>query len=351
MVKHSRNSTARQYLSNHERNIKHYGTQTERLGADSMRNFDACALCLQRARDPRSCTQGHLFCHECIVNSLLTQKKEAKRQQLVVQRVREQEEQEQAEARSKARARVLAEFEQSQSTRGIGKSSSATSTPAPSTSTSLAIEAPPADEKSTKRKFKVEQGDIDQLQREAEDQALAQIAIEQNNRRKDKLPSFWLPSLTPAAKPTRLPDVPQQTVCHCTKPPHPLSLKDLFEVRFTAANDNGETSGSATTASESSFICGPCRRTITQNTKVFAHRPCGHVICQTCTVTLSRPSGQCPQCDTPLIIESKSSKSKKSSEKVDQPLPATILELSREGTGYAAGGVAEAKRFDLPFQG
>lgn len=37
----------------------------QRLGNESMRNFDACALCLQRARDPIACEHGHLFCKEC----------------------------------------------------------------------------------------------------------------------------------------------------------------------------------------------------------------------------------------------------------------------------------------------
>lgn len=38
-----------------------------------MRNFDACALCLQRARDPISCDLGHLFCKECAYADLRMQ--------------------------------------------------------------------------------------------------------------------------------------------------------------------------------------------------------------------------------------------------------------------------------------
>lgn len=38
-----------------------------------MRNFDACALCLQRARDPIACDHGHLFCKECAYADLRMQ--------------------------------------------------------------------------------------------------------------------------------------------------------------------------------------------------------------------------------------------------------------------------------------
>jgi hypothetical protein len=37
------------------------GTQ-ERLGRDAMRNYNACSLCLARAREPRACPEGHVFC-------------------------------------------------------------------------------------------------------------------------------------------------------------------------------------------------------------------------------------------------------------------------------------------------
>jgi nitric oxide synthase-interacting protein len=43
---------------------------------------------------------------------------------------------------------------------------------------------------------------------------------------------------------------------------------------------------------------------------------------------------QCAHCDTKLLAEKK------------KPL----IALKREGTGFAAGGLAEAKRFNLAFQ-
>jgi hypothetical protein len=45
-------------------------TLQQRLGNESMRRFDCCALCLQRAREPLACGEGHLFCKECVYTDL-----------------------------------------------------------------------------------------------------------------------------------------------------------------------------------------------------------------------------------------------------------------------------------------
>lgn len=35
-----------------------------------MRPFNACSLCLERARTPLACNEGHLFCTECVFTDL-----------------------------------------------------------------------------------------------------------------------------------------------------------------------------------------------------------------------------------------------------------------------------------------
>ena len=35
-----------------------------------MKRFDACSLCLQKARQPVACDEGHLFCKECVYTDL-----------------------------------------------------------------------------------------------------------------------------------------------------------------------------------------------------------------------------------------------------------------------------------------
>ena len=61
-------------------------------------------------------------------------------------------------------------------------------------------------------------------------------------------------------------------------------------------------------------------------------KPCGHVVCKTCTESLVKPSKQCIQCDKVLGDKD-------------------IILLTREGTGYAAGGLAETSKKGIAFQG
>ena len=94
-----------------------------------MKQFDACSLCLQRARDPVACQEGHLFCKECAYNDLraflfptrsfrklkypVTQKKDIKKQKERLEAMKRDAEEEKARAKAAARERVLAEFERS----------------------------------------------------------------------------------------------------------------------------------------------------------------------------------------------------------------------------------------------
>lgn len=134
-------------------------------------------------------------------------------------------------------------------------------------------------------------------------------------------------------------------------------------------------------AGQRACICPVCRKGLSNNVKAFgelplppaciirsgadlylcsdnsALKPCGHVVCATCfdTLVMTSVTPQCAHCDQPLDKKK------------------ATIELKREGTGFAAGGIAEgkfafevvtsdaeltpamfactAKRFDLPFQG
>lgn len=93
----------------------HDGSQIkQRLGLESMRRFDACSLCLQRAREPVACAEGHLYCKECVYSDLLAQKKDIKRHQARLEEAAREEEEERNKARESARERVLRDFEKSQ---------------------------------------------------------------------------------------------------------------------------------------------------------------------------------------------------------------------------------------------
>lgn len=86
----------------------------------------------------------------------------------------------------------------------------------------LVRQLPPA-ERGQKRKFELDTSEIDQMAAAAEDAALAEIQKEHEFQRKNrKLPSFWLPSLTPQAGPAKVREVKLETMCQASEHPHPL---------------------------------------------------------------------------------------------------------------------------------
>ncbi|KAH9159893.1 hypothetical protein EDB89DRAFT_2044160 [Lactarius sanguifluus] len=312
MVRLMQNNTASSIFSYAERRKLDYGTRGQRLGNESMRRFDACALCLQRARDPVACQEGHLFCKECAYTDLLTQKKDIKRQKERLDALKKEAEQEKAKAKEAARERVLSEFEKGQL--GLAAVASVTTS---------GTDAP-----------------------EAEEAALRQIEREQAAALRSKLPDFWLPSLTPTYSsnglPSSLADVKVQTTCRGGNPPHPIALKNLIAVNFTwqphssrsQSTDSTPVNGGAPERKdeERDAMCPSCKKGLSNSVRIYVLKSCSHVTCKTCTDTLVRPANQCVVCDKQLAASD-------------------ILELKREGTGYAGGGMAETRKKGVAFQG
>ncbi|GAA5998488.1 uncharacterized protein JCM10292_002731 [Rhodotorula paludigena] len=313
MTRHGRNNTSRGDFTYAERQMAKGGTQKALLGRDSFKDFDACSLCLRHARDPRCCSEGHIYCQECIVTSLLAQKKDIKRQQLLLDRMRAESEAEMAASRAAARERVLKEFETAQTSLGskttAGKVVAATDGP-----------------RGTKRTFELDEDEIEKLMKEATEEAMGRTAREMAEARKAKLPNYWLPSLTPSSTPETVIDVKLQTLCQASKPPHPVSLKTLTTVKFTEDPVEKNASGNPV------VLCPSCRKTITNNVQALVLKACGDVLCNTCVDTLCRTDKVCAHCTT----------------KVDKKQP--YIKLQREGTGYAAGKGVEVSKFDVAFQ-
>ncbi|KAI6145175.1 hypothetical protein BKA82DRAFT_4170659 [Pisolithus tinctorius] len=331
MTKHSKNNTASSVFSYAEKQKTEYGTKRQRLGNESMRNFDACALCLQRARDPVACDQGHLFCKECVYTDLLTQKKDMKRQKERLEKLRKEADEEKERALEAARERVLKDFEQGQLTLSSGVANAAT------TSGSNAKEARPG-----KRKLDFDSTTVQTLMREAEEAALRQIEREQAEALRAKLPDFWLPSLTPTytskGPPSSLRDVKVQTMCRGGHPSHSINLKSLTPVQFSfvAASNSRSTESTPATShkgeTEETAICPSCKSNFSNNKVILLMKQCSHVVCKVCTDSLVRPAKQCIVCDKTLDS-------------------GDIIELKREGTGFAGGGLAETTKRGLAFQG
>ncbi|GAA5820745.1 hypothetical protein JCM10212_006731, partial [Sporobolomyces blumeae] len=170
------------------------GTKKAILGRESFKDFDACSLCLRRAVEPRMCSEGHLYCQECIVTNLLSQKKDIKRQQVLLERMRADSEAEMAEARAVARERVVREFESAQTGLGSKGAKGKVSETGPQQPSQGSAQDRGDDEapRGKKRAFELDEDEIDRLTEEAIDEAGKRMAREMAEVRKTKLTNYWL---------------------------------------------------------------------------------------------------------------------------------------------------------------
>ncbi|KAF9353862.1 hypothetical protein BGX26_008388 [Mortierella sp. AD094] len=331
MSRHSKNNTARGHFTYAEKQMLEYGTKKQRLGRDSMRDFDACFLCLQTARDPVCCPEGHLSCKECIYENILAQKQEIERQAKLCALQQEQEQQDQILKEELAQQIILKEFEKSQmgvlsKTKSVrGKLTGLTGdTPLPE-SPSTSNEALQGQKK---RPFELDTSELERMSKQ-ERIDVAKAIEEEAKSKKPVLPSFWVPSLTPSDKKSEFKPTKLNTVCTATDTEHKLSLKHLIPVKFeTAMEDHDESEAKYAKASS---ICPICRKGFTNTTKMSILKSCGHVYCDNCCKQFVKKEGKCQTCD------------RKTKEK-------DIIVMRGEGSGFSAGGAKEAKKFDVAFQ-
>ncbi|KAK0566223.1 hypothetical protein OC861_003368 [Tilletia horrida] len=389
MGRHSKHNSSGTHFTYGERQMLKgvWGANSARLTSQSVRAFDMCSLCLDTARNPVVCTEGHLFCKECILDSLLQQSKDITAQKRYLAQLDVEEEAAQERAKEQARSRILRQFEVEQS--GVRRNEGAA--PTASSKSGRVIEGErdriqsaearrkeqreeevkAREQEATltlKRKAPEDGGDdaeggslvgstlahlpdlIALKLRQAEESALNDIKAEQRDARRSKLPAFWLPSLTPSEVEGRPKDIKLHTLCRTGNARgHKLKMKNLVDVKFTRIGDDkgGDDSAESERSAKNSrnTICPSCKKGIGNHTNLFVLRGCGDVLCSKCIDTIIKPSfaakdktvPPCPACDTPLS----SAKS----------LDDAVLPLDREGTGFAAGGQAEAKRQGIAFQG
>lgn len=173
--------------------------------------------------------------------------------------------------------------------------------------------------------------------RAAEEHALAEIEEGLRKQRKAKLPSFWLPSLTPSERQGQV-DLHQMTEgmevrCRVgSERGHPLNMKTLREVQFTISRAGTKE-------------CPTCASQFSNNTLLYVMRSCcGKVLCARCykeLVTKPLAASQAPPIECPCCGAAKI-----------KDLSVDVVALHHEGTGYAGGGgMAEVKGKGRSFQG
>ncbi|XP_060811195.1 nitric oxide synthase-interacting protein homolog [Bombus pascuorum] len=195
MTRHARNCTAGAVYTYHEKRkdaaASGYGTNTQRVGKDSVKDFDCCCLTLQPCRNPVVTKDGYLFDKEAILEYVLTKKKEYARKLKEYEKQKQQEEEQSNEKSANEELQKLQKF------------------------------------------LKGEKNIVSRSQIAAKESG---SSVSNMSNGKDKmLPSFWIPSKTPEAKETIL-QKPDKTI-YCPLSGKPLKIKDLIPVKFTEVKD------------------------------------------------------------------------------------------------------------------
>ncbi|CAI5682374.1 unnamed protein product [Oreochromis niloticus] len=206
MTRHGKNCTAGAVYTYHEKKkdtaASGYGTQSVRLGRDAVKDFDCCCLSLQPCRDPVVTPDGYLYEKQAILEYILHQKTQiAKKMKAYEKQKQAQRSSNQLESKSEERERVE---------RFKTKENSIVSKPINPFTSGKNIGS-----------------EKDGTQSSPGELSSAATAASSSQ----SLPSFWIPSLTPEAKPTAL-KKPSKTVL-CPMSGKPIKMNELITVRFT----------------------------------------------------------------------------------------------------------------------
>ncbi|CAD7080759.1 unnamed protein product [Hermetia illucens] len=207
MTRHARNCTAGAVYTYHEKkkdaSSSGYGTQSRRIGKDSVKSFDCCSLTLQPCRHPVITKDGYLFDKEAILQYIITKKNEYSRKLKEYEKQRKIEEAEEAQLSAVEEQRRLEKF--------INTEKNIV------TKSSLAIGS-----KIDKSQFPSTSSSISNM----------------SNGNDKSLPSFWVPSQTPSAKAAKA-KKPDPTI-YCPVSQKPLKAKDLIDIKFTLVDDKDD---------------------------------------------------------------------------------------------------------------
>ncbi|XP_063241186.1 nitric oxide synthase-interacting protein homolog [Bacillus rossius redtenbacheri] len=277
MTRHARNCTAGAVYTYHEKKkdaqASGYGTNTQRIGKDSVKDFDCCCLTLQPCRNPVVTKDGFLFDKEAILEYICSKKVD------YVTKLKEYERQKKKEKNELAE---LAEAEKESKLQNFLKTEkNIVSTPVrafnPGTSAN-------------------------------EEQSVSNMA----NGRDKHLPSFWIPSKTPEAEGKKL-QKPDKTV-YCPVSGLPLKAKDLVEVKFTLVNDPDDKR--AIVVKTNRYMCPVTHDILSNSVPCAVLRTTGDVVTLECVEKIIKKDWL-----HPLTGEKLTEKD--------------VITLQRGGTGYA----------------
>lgn len=280
MTRHARNCTAGAVYTYHEKQKDTrscgYGTQQSRIGKDSVKDFDCCCLTLQPCRNPVVTPNGYLFDKEAILEYIVHQKAEIARQtkEYLKQKKRDREEM----------AALATAEEQARAARFIETEKNIVSKPVSSLGESS----------------RNENGSICNMA----------------NGNEKKLPSFWIPSLTPSSSDVKLKKPEKHVLCPMSG--EPLKAKDLLPVQFTQINDPDDRR--ALIVRKCRYMCAVTHDVLGNSVPAAVLRTSGNVVTMECVEKLIRKD----------MIDPTNGKKLSDDD---------IIPLQRGGTGYASTNV------------
>nr|XP_034342667.1 nitric oxide synthase-interacting protein isoform X2 [Arvicanthis niloticus] len=263
MTRHGKNCTAGAVYTYHEKKkdtaASGYGTQNIRLSRDAVKDFDCCCLSLQPCHDPVVTPDGYLYEREAILEYILRQKKEIARQMKAYEKQRGARREEQKELQRAAAQDQVRGF--------LEKEAAIVSRPL--------------------NPFMPKAATLPNTDGEQPGSSVGPLGKD-----KDKaLPSFWIPSLTPEAKATKL-----------EKP----------------LDDSVDRVGLITRSER--YVCAVTRDSLSNATPCAVLRPSGAVVTLECVEKLIRKDMVDPVNGDTLTERD-------------------IIVLQRGGTGFAGSGV------------
>ncbi|XP_064600576.1 nitric oxide synthase-interacting protein-like [Liolophura sinensis] len=250
MTRHAKNCTAGAVYTYHEKkkdtSASGYGSKNMRVGRDSIKEFDCCCLSLQPCNNPVVTPDGYLFDKEAILEYILHQKRTIARKLKEYEKQTKKEEaelQELAKAEQESQKNNFIQTEATLPGKYISQEKSAT-----------------ADDK--------------------DDSSISNV----KDDRAKKLPSFWIPTLTPSSTPTLL-KKPDEKV-RCPMSGKPLRLKDLIDVEFTPIKDGDPKT--ALISKQARFVCAVTNDVLGNSVPAAVLRPTGKVVTMECVEKIIR---------------------------------------------------------------
>lgn len=298
MTRHGKNCTAGAVYTYHEKKkdtaASGYGTQSVRLGKDAIKDFDCCCLSLQPCRDPVVTPDGYLYEKEAILEYILHQKTEiAKKMKAYEKQKKAERSENHLEATSEQRERV-ANFKKNEGS----------------------IVSKPINPFTSGKDGAALNGSAAGAATAGSDSAVAGSSSGSSSSSTSALPSFWIPSLTPEAKPTALKKPDKAVLCPMSG--RPLKMNELTTVRFTPLDPSLDRVKLITR--QDRYVCAVTKDTLGNSVPCAVLRPSGAVVTLECVEKLIRKD----------MIDPISGEKLKEKD---------IIVFQRGGTGFAGSGV------------